>query len=159
MRDFLLFFLDERRFAVPVAAVRRVVPMVEVTPWPGALAGIAGVVTVHGEIVPVLDLRARHGLPSRPPRLSDHLLLATAGGRQVAVPVDVAEGVAALAEERKPAAAEKLLPRAGCVAGVVEMDGEPVFICDLERMAEESVTNKALPKSPQRKPEGSEKTL
>ena len=142
MRNYLLFWLDDRRFAIDVAAVSRVVPMVEITPWPQAPAGLAGVITVHGGVVPVFDLRRRFELPHRSPRPADQLLLVTAGGRPLAVAVDSAEGVLPL-PEGKLCSPQGALAEVGAVA-VAEIGGETIFVCDLERMAGEILTNKAL---------------
>jgi len=62
--------------------------MVAVTPLPGAPAVVEGVVDVHGTIVPVFDLRARAGLPSRAVDPSQHLVLLRGIDRTVAVRVD-----------------------------------------------------------------------
>ena len=65
--------------------------MVEISPLPGAPAIIEGIVNVRGTIVPVLDLRARLGLPPRAIDLAQHLIILASGARSSAVRVDVAE--------------------------------------------------------------------
>ena len=65
--------------------------MVEISPLPGAPAIIEGVVNVRGTIVPVLDLRARLGLPARAIDPAQHLVILSTGARSSAVRVDVAE--------------------------------------------------------------------
>jgi purine-binding chemotaxis protein CheW len=132
MSEYLLFIVEHRRFALSLAAVHRVVRMVAITPLPDAQPTVAGMVDLHGKIVPVLDLRCRCGLPQRPPRLSDHLLLATAGERTLALAIDAAEGVFTLpAEELTPL--QRLLPGAGQTEGAATIGDDIVLIYDLER--------------------------
>ena len=56
---FLVFTIDGRRCALPLARVERVLRAVEITPLPGAKlpSPVRGVVNVHGTVTPVFDLR------------------------------------------------------------------------------------------------------
>jgi purine-binding chemotaxis protein CheW len=87
------FVVDGRRWALPLAAVDRVVAMVAVSPLPRSPAGVRGAVNVHGEIVPVLDLESRLGLQARDRGPEAQLVLARTSRRTVAVAVDEALGV------------------------------------------------------------------
>ena len=57
--------VGDHRFALPAARVRQVHQAVAVAPLPGAPDAVIGVVNVHGDPVPVLDLRRRLGLGVR----------------------------------------------------------------------------------------------
>ena len=72
----VVFTMDEQRYALQLAAVERVVRMVEVTPLPQAPQIVLGVINAQGRIIPVVDIRRRFRLPARDIRLSDHLLIA-----------------------------------------------------------------------------------
>lgn len=104
---FVAFVVDGRRWALQLDVVERVVAMVAIAPLQGAPPAVMGAINVHGEIVPVLDLRARLGLAPRAPRADDGLVLARAP-RLVALPVDEVLGTLEL-----PTAAGELLPDAG----------------------------------------------
>lgn len=84
----LVVEVAERRLGLPAEAVVEILPVVEHAPLPHAPAAIEGIVDVRGEVLPVLALRTRLGLPHRPPRLSDHLVLVRIGSRAVGVRVD-----------------------------------------------------------------------
>jgi purine-binding chemotaxis protein CheW len=131
MPAFLLFTLDAQRFALPVAAVRETVPAVAVTPLAGAPGVVEGLVDVGGTATPVLDLRARFGLPARPVSTADHLVLAEAGARPVALRVDRAVDVVLLDDDAVSAArpGETALRH---LAGVAHLDDGLVLIADLE---------------------------
>ncbi|MGH2949493.1 MAG: chemotaxis protein CheW [Solirubrobacteraceae bacterium] len=88
----LAFLVEGRRLALELSAVDRAVRMVAVTPLPGAPDGVLGAVDVAGEIVPVLDVRRRFGLPEREYGPDDALVLARTS-RPVALPVDEVLGL------------------------------------------------------------------
>ncbi|MGH7804816.1 MAG: chemotaxis protein CheW, partial [Candidatus Binatia bacterium] len=87
-REILAFEVGGRVFALPVARVIGLLRAVAIEPVPGAPPIIEGLINVRGQIVAVLDVRARFGLPSRPVSTTDHLILASAGSRTVALRVD-----------------------------------------------------------------------
>lgn len=90
LHQLVLLTVACQSFALHLAAVDRVVRMVEITPLPGAPEAVEGVVDVHGEIVPVVSIRRRLGLASRVPAVSDCLVLARARHGRVAI---IAESV------------------------------------------------------------------
>jgi purine-binding chemotaxis protein CheW len=95
--ELVIFAAGGRRWALPLAAVERVVAMVAVEPLPGAPAGVRGAVDVHGDVLPVLDLGVRIGDPPHPLGAGAQLALARTASRRVALPVDESLGVVSLA--------------------------------------------------------------
>lgn len=92
---YLPFQLDQLRLALPAALVERVEPMARLRELPGAPEVVLGLLDVHGEFLPVLDARARFGLPRRPYRVEDVLILLRLGpgGRRAALWCDGVEPV------------------------------------------------------------------
>ena len=128
----VVFKLDEQEFAVTLAAVVRVVQAVEVTPLQEAPRGVQGVINLHGRVVPVFDLRARFGLPSRDVRATDHLVIAHTHWRTVALLVDSVVGVVSRSATQITPAGE-ILPDLESVTGVMKLDGGLVQVHDLEK--------------------------
>lgn len=131
--NLFLLRLDDRRYALRLAAVTRVVRMVAITPLPKAPAAVLGLVNVQGEVLPVIDLRACFGHPLREPDPQDTLVLADAGERSVAVAVDGVYGVREFQQEA--VVTEKELPQhPEYVEGVVKLADGLVLVCDLDRI-------------------------
>ena len=86
--ELLLFELGGQRYGLPAADVRELLRAVAVTPLPHAPVLVEGVINVRGTLVPVLDIRARFHLPARPLEHTDHLIVAQAADRLVALRVD-----------------------------------------------------------------------
>jgi purine-binding chemotaxis protein CheW len=131
MSRLVAFVVDGQRFALALDAVERALPMLAVTPLPGAPPVVAGVVSLHGQVVPVFDLRRRLGRPAREPALTDHLLVARAGARRVALPVDEVLGVLAV-DAAAITPPDAVLPAPERLAGIVTLADGLVFIHDLE---------------------------
>lgn len=131
MPAFLLFTLDDRRFALPVAQVREALPAMAMAPLAGAPGVVEGVVDVGGAVVPVLDLRARFDLPARPLSPDDHLVLAEAGRRVVALRVDRAVDVVAL-DDADLVAARPDDPALRHLAGVLRLPDGLVLLADVD---------------------------
>lgn len=91
--QWVLFFLDGARYALPLGVVERVVPAALITPLPGAPEVVRGAVNVGGTVLPVFDLRRRFGLRARDLLTTDHFLIARAPQRRVALIIDHAAGL------------------------------------------------------------------
>jgi len=130
--ELLVFALDAHRFALPADAVVQVVRVVASAPLPGAPEMVEGVINARGSIVPVLDVRARLGLPAAEVDPDQHLILARAGPRVVALRVDRAMALLTI-----PAGAiepiERVAPGTRLVAGVARLPDGVLVIHDLER--------------------------
>ncbi|MGR9115617.1 MAG: chemotaxis protein CheW [Gammaproteobacteria bacterium] len=143
---YLVFMLDEQRFALPLSAVDRVVRRVEITSLIKAPPIIIGVINVQGRVMPVFDIRLRFGLPERGMALSDRLIIAHTSRWQVALIVD---DVLDLVEcgQQNLIEAQQILPHVEYVEGVVKRDDGLILIHNLDRflsLEEESVLKLAL---------------
>lgn len=118
------------RLALPAVAVLEIHRAVLIAPLPGAPPVIEGVVHVRGQVLPVIDLAERLGLPSRPVLSpSEHFVVLAAGGRQVVVRVDDAEELRDI-DDDAIAGAEGLVAAARTVAGVARLEDGTLTIHD-----------------------------
>ena len=129
--NLLVFTLDEPRFALPLAAVDRVVHAVEVTPLPKAPGIVLGVINAQGRVIPVVDMRRRFGLPGREVRLADRFIIARTARRLVALVVEDVAGIRELGP-RDLASAAEALPFASYLQGVAKLEDGLVLITDLD---------------------------
>jgi len=60
---YITFKLGDEIFAIPVAQVREVLDLTQITHVPTAPPYMRGVVNVRGSAIPVVDLRRKFGLP------------------------------------------------------------------------------------------------
>jgi purine-binding chemotaxis protein CheW len=92
----LTFKLDEQEYALNIANVVQVVRMVALTRPPKAPDYMEGLFNLRGKIIPVINVRARYGLPTKPHDLDTQLLIAKANGHTMAITVDAVSEVLTL---------------------------------------------------------------
>ena len=140
------FGLDGQDYAVNLAAVERIVHVVEVAPLPRAPEIVLGVINFSGRIIPVVDLRRRFRLPEKEAGLYDYLMIARTSKRQLAFIVDRVTGVLEY-PETEVTAADRIVPGLEYLAGVLKLKDGLIFIHDLESflsLDEEKSLNRAL---------------
>ncbi len=122
--------LSDSRFAFRAADVREIVRAVAIAPLPAAGSVVEGAINVRGQVIPVLDLRARFGLSPAPLATEQHLVIVSTESRDVAFRVDEAEDLIDVAET-DIAAPNALTPTARHIAGVAALPNGAVVIADL----------------------------
>ena len=135
-QSLVLFRMEGQRYALRLDAVERVIRAVAVTPVPEAPPCVLGLINIAGRLQAAVSLRACLGLPDRPIRPEDQLVLARTSRLPIALVVDEAEGLSEVDVGRTVAVGDAL-PGGECrVDGLVKIDGDIILIYDLERLLE-----------------------
>jgi len=93
-------------YAIDIMRVREIVPPGPITPVPRAPSFVEGVVRLRGEVIPIVDVRRRLGLPVVPAtRRTKHLIVNVAGRRLGLVVDEVTEVLRIPRSEIRPAPA------------------------------------------------------
>jgi len=131
-RELLCLTVDTTPYAIPVERVREIVRMRAITPMPRVPAPVLGVIALRGEVIQVLDLRRRLGLPpAEPTRTTRIVVLHGEDGRVAGLRVDAVTEVLRLPEDAvRPAAAGE----SDTVSALCEREGEFVSLLDLDRV-------------------------
>jgi purine-binding chemotaxis protein CheW len=87
-QTYILFGVAGTTYAVPSQHVLHMEMVDHVTPVPNAPAFVEGVVFSRGEVVPVINLRARFGFERTALDLRTRLLVVQANGRRVGLMAD-----------------------------------------------------------------------
>jgi purine-binding chemotaxis protein CheW len=127
----VVFAIGGASYAVPLEATERALHMVAVSPLPGAPPILAGVINLHGSVVPVVDLRRRLGSAAPAYGLGAHLLLVTSARRRLALSTDQVLGVRTIPED-SVVPSGLVAPGLGAVAGIAALPDGLLFIHDLE---------------------------
>lgn len=137
LRELLVIWLDGDPYALPIERVREIVRLRPITPVPRVPDAVRGVISLRGEIVQVLDLRRRLGLPPADTEAGRrrHRIVVLHGddGQMAGLLVDrVSEVLRAPADElRAPAARE-----ADTVVALVPHGDRFVSLFDVDRLLE-----------------------
>lgn len=142
----LIFTLDGQRYALSLDNVAQVTRAAALTPLPQAPGIVLGILDLHGEIVPVVNLRKRFRLPERGIRSDDLFLLARTAKRRLILVVDATDGVVDAAD-CTATSADDIVSGMEFVAGVTRTAQGLVLIHDLETLLfpdEEKLLQEAL---------------
>jgi purine-binding chemotaxis protein CheW len=137
MRGILVFAIERQKFGLYLDDVVEILPALEPTPLPKAPGIVEGAIDFRGTIVPVCNVRMRFGLPDRGISVSDHLIVAVARSRRIALRVDHVLKIG-----RLPLAAiadiESVTAGSAYFSGVTRIDDDLIFIHDLGRFLSEA---------------------
>jgi purine-binding chemotaxis protein CheW len=89
----IVLTLGKERYGVELSDVIEVMPPVRATPVPGAPAVFAGVINVHGEIRPVIDLRRLLGIETAPNSDLARVILLRKDSREMGLQIDSVEQI------------------------------------------------------------------
>jgi purine-binding chemotaxis protein CheW len=138
------FEVGDVSYAVPIKAVKEIVTPVELTALPHAPRAVAGVADHRGEVIPIIDLRARFGLEARDDPRRCKWILVEVQGRSVGLAVDrVTEVFGTGGRELKEAPALGSGDDARGIMGVTTYEHRLVFVLDVDRF--ESLTAELAP--------------
>lgn len=130
--QYLVFLLDDQRYALHLSAIDRVVRMVHITPVSSVPDILLGIVNLEGVVIPVMDVRQRFNLPEREISLSDRLIFARTKRRSVALIADTVSGVIECSEYSL-ISAERILPELAHVEGVIKFEDGLILIHNLDK--------------------------
>jgi len=136
-RDFQVvgFKIGAESFAVPIALVREIVRVPEITAVPQAADSVEGVINLRGKIIPVVDLRRCFGEPRTARSKKNRVLVAEVEGKVVGMLVDSASEVLKLSPsdvEPPPQVLES--ESVNYVTGIGKLGGRLIILVDLGKV-------------------------
>ncbi len=130
---FVSFRLDDEAYALPLERVERALRMVAPVPLPQGPGWLTGVINLHGQVVPVLDLGQLFGQEPRRPDPGQRLLVVPHQPRKLALLVDKVEQVIqAQASQVEPPSGH--LAESRVLAGVLRHKDDLILVLDPERL-------------------------
>ncbi len=132
----VLFKVGAAEYAMSASDVLQMETYSGATPVPGAPSYVAGIVQVRGKVVPLIDLRARFGLPvDRSGGLDRRIVVGQRGDRPVGLLVDSAREVLALSPgDFKPPPRMVAEEAAGFVKAVAQVGPRLLMLLDFAKV-------------------------
>ena len=129
------FRIGRETFALPIATVREIIRVPEITTVPDAREYVEGVINLRGRIVPIVDLRRRFGESVIETDKKNRILVVELQGRAVGLIVNSASEVLRIpqSEIEQP---NNVFPEGelNFITGVGKLKGRLVMLLDLSRM-------------------------
>jgi purine-binding chemotaxis protein CheW len=130
----VVFRLGKEEYAVPIAWVREVVRVSDITRVPHAPAHIRGVMNLRGRILPVVEIRTRLGLEPGELTPASRVVVADVERRVVGLLVDAVGQVTRVKESAISAPPDEVRAAgADAVTGVARVGRRLLILLDLSR--------------------------
>ncbi len=143
-KNLVAFCLEAQVYAISIDTVLQIIEMVTIIPVPKLSSEVEGVINVHGEAVPVINLRCYLELPQADLHLHTPMILVRIeeadvpkGVRTLALIVDEVLGVIAPQDEHItsiPNVLPDFLRRAQIVQGLVQSDQGMAILLDPDQL-------------------------
>ncbi|WP_328746514.1 chemotaxis protein CheW [Geomonas anaerohicana] len=128
-----MFALDGTRYALRLDQVTRVIRAAALTTIPHAPDVVLGILDLQGEVIPVINLRRRFGLPERGIGCEDQFVVARTQKLALALHVDTTEVVCEQADGGV-VPADEIVAGTRFLAGVTRTADGLVLIHDLDTL-------------------------
>ena len=133
--SYILFSVTGTTYALPSAEVRHMEMVENITRVPNAPSFVDGVVFSRGQVIPVINLRARFGFDRAPYDLKTRLVVVRSSGRTIGLLVDSAREFVSIPPGAVQPPHEALAGMSGrYVEGVASLGDRLILILNLERI-------------------------
>ncbi|MEN2769039.1 chemotaxis protein CheW [Ornithinibacillus xuwenensis] len=131
----IVFTLNGQRYGADVKQVMSIEKMKEITKVPGTSEFIKGIMTLHGETVPVIDLKERLEIDQTEPSDLNRIVVVKVDNIQVGLIVDAATDVldidSSVIEEAKEMGG---MVRKEYIKGVAKLESELLILLELGKV-------------------------
>lgn len=139
---YVVFKVGGADYALPASTVLQMESYQGTTPVPGTQPFVAGIIQLRGRVVPVVDLRARFGLPPREPTLETRLVVGEREGRAVALVADSAREVLLVhASQLRPPPRLVEAGAKGFVSAVARVGERTLMVLDFDKVIGEELVD------------------
>ena len=158
--ELLLFSLGTHEtFGINVFKVREVSPTPPITLTPNMPAGVEGVISLRGSIIPVISLARFIKLEGAPPGIGETMIVTEFSRHTQGFLVQDVDRIIRVDWDKVKPPENMLAGQDGMITAITELeDGRLVSILDVERVLVEVLGEKAMPQLPQMDP-GREATV
>ena len=131
----VVFNLANEDYGVDIAAVDGIVKMQAITTVPHAPGFVEGITNLRGEVLPVIDLRRRFGLPPGEATKDTRIVNVEMDGIKVGMVVDAVSEVLRVAEEDiEPPSPIVTTVDSAFITGIAKEDERLIILLDLAKV-------------------------
>jgi purine-binding chemotaxis protein CheW len=140
--QYIIFRVAEERYGVPIEEVREINRITTITKVPKSPEFLEGVMNLRGEVIPIVDLRKRFGLPQIARSESTRIIVGEITGGKTGFIVDAVEGVEKIPEHAiAPVPDTVRSGEAGrFIERVAQREDEVILILNMTRILTEEET-------------------
>ena len=135
---YLSFFVEDEQYGIEISHINEIIAMMKITHVPRTPAFVEGVINLRGSIIPIVDIRAKFGLPKKERDMNTAIIINEVGDVNIGFIVDRVEDVLTFDEKdlNEP-------PKFGShidtsfIQSVAEVGSSVILILDMEKIFED----------------------
>lgn len=139
-QEFIAFHIGEQTYCIDIMAVREIRGWTPATPLPHAPSFVRGVINLRGAVLPVVDLSARLGLPTKEPTARHAVIVVQYDGQFVGLLVEAVSNIIMIppnAIQPTPEVASEL--SRSFIKGIVAAEKEVISVLVIKNLLPESL--------------------
>ena len=137
--EIVIFSLDDKKYAIPISQVVRVMLTLEITPMPETIPCVLGIIDLHGKKISVVSLREVLSIPEKKMEIDNVLIILTLHDHQMAILVDEIVSTINL-ELEDGSEIEALFPNL-VTSKVVKLESEIIPVLDIDLLLDHELKN------------------
>ncbi|MFQ5900989.1 MAG: chemotaxis protein CheW [Thermodesulfobacteriota bacterium] len=137
VQEILTFFLDKEEYALEVGVIREIIKPRELTDVPNAPSFVSGIISLRGEVLPVVDLRKRFGLKATDINRKSRIIITTDEDKKIGLIVDsVTQVIKILKKEIEPPPSFQEGINVEFIKGICHNKGRFIILLNLVKVLE-----------------------
>ena len=132
----LVFHLDQERYGIPIENVIEIIRYTEATEVPHTVHFLEGIISLHGEMIPVINGRKRLGHQGQEPDKRTRIVILKEDNNRYGIIVDSTHQVVRLSRKNIEPTPPVVGMDAAFIQGVCEHHGQLIILLQLKRFLE-----------------------
>ncbi len=134
-QQFVIYQLAQEQFGVDIAAVESIIKMQGISAVPQAPEFVEGITNLRGEVLPVIDLRKRFGIPPSAKEGDARIIIVEIDGQNIGMIVDAVTEVLTLEDDSIEAPSALVIGNSvDFIKGIAKVDDQLVTIIDFGKV-------------------------
>lgn len=129
------FAISEEEFGIDILKVQEIIRMMDITKVPSSPPHVEGVINLRGKVIPVIDLRSRFGMETRPHDNQTRIVVMELHGMIIGFVVDaVSEVLRIQSSTVEPPPSVVAGIESEYIKGVGKLDNRLLILLDLDKL-------------------------
>lgn len=135
--QWVTYQLEDEFYGINVMQVQEVSRLSEIAPVPGAPSYVLGIINLRGNVVTVIDTRARFGLPPQDPTENSRIIIVEVSGHVIGMLVDCVAEVVYLHQSEIDTAPNVSDDSSRFIQGVCNRDKYLLILVDVNKLLDQ----------------------